>query len=224
MLAHQTKGAAVSRGSPSYSSFNMERWLIIAIGVLENDPGPFPKQLVQVNGHAVDKNGHAVDNDVHLLINVQDLNDNRPHFEMPVIQGSVDEGSLPGTPVMTVTASDEDDALSPNGVNRYKIVSQVPTKSLDRVLTINNTMGVISTIAAGLDHETTPQYVLVVQASDMEGDPDIGLTNTATAIVTIADINDNPPEFTDITVRTTPPHDVSVVGLEGRRGQVSPQP
>ncbi|XP_061403840.1 cadherin-4-like [Lethenteron reissneri] len=96
MLAHQTKGAAVSRGSPSYSSFNMERWLIIAIGVLENDPGPFPKQLVQVNGHAVDKNGHAVDNDVHLLINVQDLNDNRPHFEMPVIQGSVDEGSLPG--------------------------------------------------------------------------------------------------------------------------------
>ncbi|XP_078477087.1 cadherin-2-like isoform X2 [Lampetra planeri] len=75
---------------------------------------------------------------------------------------------------MTVTASDKDDALLPNGMIRYKIVSKVPTKPLDRVFTIDKTTGVISTIAAWLDRETTPQYVLVVQASDMEGDPDIG--------------------------------------------------
>ncbi|XP_061403835.1 cadherin-2-like [Lethenteron reissneri] len=49
-----------------------------------------------------------------------------------------------------------------------------------------------TTIAAGLDSETTLQYVLVVQASDI-----------ATAIVTIADINDNPPEFTDKTLSGT---------------------
>ncbi|XP_061403832.1 cadherin-2-like [Lethenteron reissneri] len=123
----------------------MERRLMLALDVPENDPGPFPKRLVQVkssilenasyritgpgadedpmgvfivdpvsgwlsvtktldrelikefriNGHVVDKNGHVMD-DVHLQINVQDLNDNRPHFEMPIFQGYVDEGSLPG--------------------------------------------------------------------------------------------------------------------------------
>ncbi|XP_042202645.1 cadherin-2-like, partial [Callorhinchus milii] len=162
-----------------------------------------------LKGHAVDVNGHPVENPVDLLIKVIDLNDNRPNFNAPMFQGSVDEGSPPGTPVMTVTASDKDDALSANGMIRYRIMSQIPKVPVDRLFTIDNTTGVISTIAAGLDRERTPQYMLVVQASDMEGDPDIGLKNTATAIVTVADKNDNPPEFTGITVRTAPPHSPS---------------
>ncbi|XP_061437508.1 cadherin-2-like [Lethenteron reissneri] len=156
-----------------------------------------------LKGHAVDVNGHPVENPVDLLIKVIDLNDNRPNFDATVFQGSVDEGSPPGTPVMTVTASDKDDALSANGMIRYRILSQIPKVPVDRLFTIDNTTGVISTIAAGLDRERTPQYMLVVQASDMEGDPDIGLKNMATAIVTVADKNDNPPEFTGITFRGT---------------------
>ncbi|CAN0333277.1 unnamed protein product, partial [Lampetra planeri] len=156
-----------------------------------------------LKGHAVDMNGRPVESPVDLVINVIDMNDNRPEFATPVFQGSVAEGSPPGTPVMTVTASDKDDALSANGMIRYKIMSQVPKMPFDHMFTINNASGVISTIAAGLDRERTPQYMLVVQASDMEGDPDIGLRNTATAIVTITDKNDNAPEFTGRTFSGT---------------------
>lgn len=44
------------------------------------------------------------------------------------------------------------------------------------------------------------QYIVIVQATDMEGNLNYGLSNTATAIITVTDVNDNPPEFTTSTV------------------------
>lgn len=44
------------------------------------------------------------------------------------------------------------------------------------------------------------QYTLIIQATDMEGNPTYGLSNTATTIIRITDVNDNPPEFTTDTV------------------------
>lgn len=36
----------------------------------------------------------------------------------------------------------------------------------------------------------------------MEGNPTYGLSNTATAVIAVTDVNDNPPEFTAMTVST----------------------
>ena len=36
----------------------------------------------------------------------------------------------------------------------------------------------------------------------MEGNPTYGLSNTATAVITVTDVNDNPPEFTAMTIST----------------------
>lgn len=47
-----------------------------------------------------------------------------------------------------------------------------------------------------------PQYTLIIQATDMEGNPMYGLSNTATAVIRVTDVNDNPPEFTAETVRS----------------------
>lgn len=44
------------------------------------------------------------------------------------------------------------------------------------------------------------QYTIIVQATDMEGNLNFGLSNTATALISINDINDNPPELTVRTV------------------------
>lgn len=51
-----------------------------------------------------------------------------------------------------------------------------------------------------------PQYTLIIQATDMEGNPTYGLSNTATAVIRLLDVNDNAPEFTRETVSDTHTH------------------
>ncbi|XP_048452172.1 cadherin-2 [Rhincodon typus] len=152
-----------------------------------------------LRAHAVDLNGNQVENPIDIVINVIDMNDNRPEFLHQVWNGSVPEGSKPGTFVMAVTAVDADDPNSANGLLRYKILSQMPNSPSPNMFTINNQTGDIVTVAAGLDREKVPQYTLIIQATDMEGSPTYGLSNTATAVIKVTDVNDNPPEFTTAT-------------------------
>ncbi|XP_077908214.1 cadherin-4 isoform X2 [Ictidomys tridecemlineatus] len=149
-----------------------------------------------LRAHAVDMNGNKVENPIDLYIYVIDMNDNRPEFLNQVYNGSVDEGSKPGTYVMTVTANDADDGTTANGMVRYRIVTQTPQSPSQNMFTINSETGDIVTVAAGLDREKVQQYTVIVQATDMEGNLNYGLSNTATAIITVTDVNDNPPEFT----------------------------
>ena len=46
--------------------------------------------------------------------------------------------------------------------------------------------------------------MVIIQATDMEGNLNYGLSNTATVIITVTDVNDNPPEFTASTVSACP--------------------
>ncbi|KAK7945590.1 hypothetical protein WMY93_001318 [Mugilogobius chulae] len=149
-----------------------------------------------LRAHAVDLNGNQVENPIDIVINVIDMNDNRPEFTHQMWNGSVPEGSKPGTFVMTVTSVDKDDPKTANGMLRYKILSQNPESPSSNMFTINNKTGGIITVAAGLDREKVSQYTLIIQATDMEGNPMYGLSNTATAVIRVTDINDNPPEFT----------------------------
>ncbi|XP_030582622.1 cadherin-2-like [Archocentrus centrarchus] len=149
-----------------------------------------------LRAHAVDLNGNQVENPIDIVINVIDQNDNRPEFTHSIFNGSVPEGSKPGSFVMTVTAVDKDDPKTANGMLRYKILSQNPQSPSSNMFTINNKTGDIITVAAGLDREKVTQYTLIIQATDMEGNPTYGLSNTATTIIRITDVNDNPPEFT----------------------------
>lgn len=67
-----------------------------------------------------------------------------------------------------------------------------------------------------------PQYTLIIQATDMEGNPMYGLSNTATAIIKITDVNDNPPEFTAEMVRNTLTHrhdSSTVLFMKGKRAR-----
>lgn len=50
--------------------------------------------------------------------------------------------------------------------------------------------------------QTTPNYTLIVQATDQEGK---GLSNTATAIIEVTDANDNIPIFNPTMVCVPPP-------------------
>ncbi|KAL4655286.1 cadherin-4 isoform X1 [Arapaima gigas] len=153
-----------------------------------------------LRAHAVDMNGNKVENPIDLYIYVIDMNDNRPEFRNQVYNGSVAEGAKPGTYVMKVTANDADDDTTANGMVRYRILSQSPHSPIPNMFTINSETGDIVTVAAGLDREKVSQYTIIIQATDMEGNLNFGLSNTATAIITVTDTNDNPPELTARTV------------------------
>ncbi|KAI5095499.1 cadherin-4 isoform 1 precursor, partial [Silurus meridionalis] len=152
-----------------------------------------------LRAHAVDMNGNQVEQPVDLYIFVIDMNDNRPEFKNQIYNGSVMEGSKPGTTVMTVTAHDADDITTSNGMVHYRILQQTPHIPIPNMFTINRETGDIVTVAAGLDRERVPQYTVIVEATDMEGNLNFGLSSTATALIAITDINDNPPELTQST-------------------------
>lgn len=52
--------------------------------------------FLQLRAHAVDVNGNQVENPIDIVINVIDMNDNRPEFLHQVWNGTVPEGSKPG--------------------------------------------------------------------------------------------------------------------------------
>ncbi|XP_027860257.1 cadherin-4-like [Xiphophorus couchianus] len=169
-----------------------------------------------LRAHAVDINGNQVENPIDLYIFVIDMNDNRPEFKNQVYNGSVDEGSKPGTYVMHLSAFDADDNTTANGMVRYRILSQTPHSPIPNMFTINSETGDIMTVAPGLDREKVSQYTIIVQATDMEGNLNFGLSNTATAIITVTDINDNPPMLTSRTFSGEVPEntvDVTVANL-----------
>lgn len=60
------------------------------------------------------------------------------------------------------------------------------------------------------------QYTLIIQATDTEGSPTYGLSNTATAVITVTDVNDNPPEFTAMSVSAEATQTPGPAGTPGR--------
>ncbi|XP_074695339.1 cadherin-15 isoform X2 [Strix aluco] len=143
----------------------------------------------RLKAFALDLGGMTLEDPTDLEIIVVDQNDNRPLFRQDVFTGRVVEGAEPGTCVMTADASDADDPETDNAALRYSILEQ----GAAGMFSINATTGEICTARPGLDRETVGVYNLTVQAADMSGD---GLTTTATAVIYLDDINDNPPEFT----------------------------
>ncbi|KAM6430782.1 cadherin-1-like isoform 1-T1 [Liasis olivaceus] len=139
---------------------------------------------LQLVCHAVAADGQEVEMPMTLVISILDQNDNRPQFIQQVFQGSVPEAAQPGTVVMQVSATDQDDAVnSLNGVVSYSILSQEPPEPLRDMFAIDSKTGFISLSKASLDREKVPRYTLTLQASDLAG---AGLSATATAVIQVA--------------------------------------
>lgn len=115
-----------------------------------------------------------------------------------------------------MTAVDQDDPHTSNAIIRYRITAQRPQTS-GGMFDIDPVSGRIGVKAPGLDREVTamctcgpspssaslltlcvpqtqPEYKLVVEAADLEGE---GLTSTCTAVITVIDSNDNAPLFSN---------------------------
>ncbi|KAM4728062.1 desmocollin 2-like protein [Anableps anableps] len=136
------------------------------------------------------------DSPLDIVVTVDDVNDNKPEFEGK-LEFTVLEQSL-GKVVGKVNATDRDDPNTDHVRIKYKLID-----GLDH-FAIDSDTGVISTISNRLDRETKDTHMVTIEIRDLKGAPN-GLSNTATATITLKDINDNPPIFTQKSYQVTTP-------------------
>ncbi|XP_061485277.1 protocadherin-16 isoform X2 [Rhineura floridana] len=117
-------------------------------------------------------------------VNLQDVNDNCPRFQLPNYVAFIWEAQGYDSPVIQVVADDLDQG--PNGQVTYMINQTFPMNGLYH---INAQTGAITT-AAILDREIWAQTRLVLTAMDRGNPPLVG---SATLTVLVMDVNDNSP-------------------------------
>uniref|UniRef100_A0A8C5UBS7 FAT atypical cadherin 2 n=1 Tax=Malurus cyaneus samueli TaxID=2593467 RepID=A0A8C5UBS7_9PASS len=123
-------------------------------------------------------------------VEVEDINDNPPIFSQIIYTASVSESLPPQTPVVQLFASDKDSGR--NKVVSYQIVDDGSDAA--KFFNIDASTGQITT-AQTLDYETNQQFRMKVRAADHGVPP---LSSDALVIVDVTDINDNPPEFSQL--------------------------
>ncbi|XP_075393458.1 cadherin-5 [Tenrec ecaudatus] len=151
----------------------------------------------------VDKNtDENLESPSSFTIKVHDINDNWPVFTHQLFNASVPEMSAMGTSVIRVTAVDADDPTVADHTSvMYQILKGDDHFGIDE-------SGVIFTKTSNLDRETQARYEVVVEARDAQGLK--GESGTATVLVTLKDVNDNFPIFTQPKYTFVVPEDIRV--------------
>ncbi|XP_008547987.1 protein dachsous isoform X1 [Microplitis demolitor] len=136
------------------------------------------------------ENSSSITNDdvVIVTIQVDDANDNYPHFTEELQEVSIKEDAAIGTLLTTIRASDNDLAGTPAATIAYNI-----TSGNDRHLfQIDPSTGAI-TVNSTLDCDLSPEtHHLVILACDTDI---LALCSLARVRIHIEDVNDNSPKF-----------------------------
>ncbi|XP_069485338.1 cadherin EGF LAG seven-pass G-type receptor 1 isoform X3 [Ambystoma mexicanum] len=122
-----------------------------------------------------------------VLVQVVDVNDNAPIFVSTPFQATVLENVPIGYSVVHIQANDAD--AGDNARLQYRLVDTPPNFPF----LINNNTGWI-TVFSELDRETVEYYNFGVEARD-QGVP--VMTSSASVTITVLDVNDNNPTFTE---------------------------
>uniref|UniRef100_W5MIE1 Cadherin domain-containing protein n=1 Tax=Lepisosteus oculatus TaxID=7918 RepID=W5MIE1_LEPOC len=150
--------------------------------------------MYNLTGIAKDTNGEILEKEIKLRIAVIDKNDCSPVFEEDKYAEvyELSETVILGTPVVRMTATDDDDPATDHTKIKYSIVSQSPPEP--QIFSMNETTGMISVIKPYLDREQQSTYTLIVKGTDMDGKEN-GNTGTGTVHITVLDVNDHLPKL-----------------------------
>ncbi|XP_051953861.1 desmocollin 2-like protein [Xyrauchen texanus] len=127
------------------------------------------------------------DDPLPITVIVEDKNDNAPEFS-----GSrfftVPERCRAGTVIGQVNATDKDQAKTPHTLIKFTLLNATDMFSIEAF------SGVLTAKTNTLDREAQDNVYASIEIRDMGGAHD-GLFNRGTAVITLTDVNDNPPTF-----------------------------
>ncbi|XP_043548676.1 protocadherin-16-like [Chiloscyllium plagiosum] len=123
-------------------------------------------------------------------INIEDRNEYAPQFAEDPITLVINENAAVGTSIYTFQAVDKDGS-GPNSQVQYTLLQQTPPGNFLHIDSMTGTL----TAAAVIDRETTPFFLLVVQAMDQTVERSQRKSSAVTVRVFVTDENDNEPQF-----------------------------
>ncbi|XP_062416622.1 protocadherin gamma-A12-like [Pungitius pungitius] len=170
--------------------------------------------LSAVDGGSPQRSGTVL---IHII--VLDANDNAPVFTQAVYEATIPENSIINTPVITVSASDEDEGV--NGEVTYEF-SRMSDKSR-KLFSLNEQTGEISLIGI-IDYEEGSKYDVFIVAKD-----GYGLSSEAKVIIEVTDVNDNAPLIfiksltNPIPENMSPGTEVGIVNVQDRDSEANRQ-
>ncbi|XP_050983294.1 protocadherin gamma-C5-like isoform X1 [Labeo rohita] len=160
---------------------------------------------------ATDSGSPPLSSQKTFAVRLSDVNDNAPVFSQNSYSVDVAENNAPGTPIVTVLASDPD--VGDNARLSYSILpTTIHGSPISSYVYINPENGNIFTMRS-LDYEQMNAFKIEVQVRDAGTPP---LTSNVTVHVFVVDQNDNPPVILyptyseDEGIRLTVPHGAPV--------------
>lgn len=165
---------------------------------------------------------------VLVSVTVEDVNDHSPWFPDQLVTFGLREDAAVGSLAFAFHARDADGTL-PNSALQYSLKYDHKLASARFPFHIDPHTGSL-TVAAPLDHETTPSFAFTVTATDQAKRKEERKRSSVTAQVYLLDVNDNRPVFVsadavqvmeDADVGSLLHHFVAIDGDQGDNGIVS---
>ncbi|GCB65922.1 hypothetical protein scyTo_0000496 [Scyliorhinus torazame] len=144
------------------------------------------KYVYELEVHAVDNGTPALTGRVEILVGLVDVNDNPPELTISSISSKIREDVAFGSVVAIISVKDRD-----SGENGH-VQCEVPPNTPFKLQTSSNNKYKL-VLSDTLDRERTPLYNIWISARDA-GSP--SLSTNRTILISISDINDNAPRFT----------------------------
>ena len=146
----------------------------------------FSEKVYKLTVEATDHGSVPLSSSQNVEISVIDVNDNAPVFVDGISSAKIFENSPKGTLAFQVSATDQDSG--PAGIVNYNISSQF--------FNIERMTGRVS-VSSNIDREKNATLLVNVCATDQASPVSEQLSKCKDITVTVLDINDNAPIFTD---------------------------
>nr|ABV59336.1 protocadherin epsilon18 [Callorhinchus milii] len=135
---------------------------------------------------AMDSGAPTMTGHTKVMVSILDMNDNAPEIKVTLLSNTIPENAESGTLIALISVTDRDSGK--NGEVHCQIPTNIPFKLH---LTSKNHCRLVS--SGVLDRETISTYNILVSTWDAGSPP---LLTNKTIMVSVSDINDNAPRFT----------------------------